>query len=82
MLAFLQEFYGRKLTGYRLIRYTNFASGFPVYRVDLFQKSELTPNEAIFTGQKGDNIDFGNRKKIIYSEGYLGNYYFPGDDED
>ena len=57
MMALLEEYFGRKLTGYRIVRYTSVSSGYPVWRFDVFAKSEKTPEEKIFTGLEGENVE-------------------------
>ncbi len=57
MMSFLKDYFNRELTGYRVIRYTNVSSGYPVYLINVFAKSDKTPQEKVFTGQFGDNVE-------------------------
>lgn len=60
MLTFLNELYqeklakspGIKITGYRLVRFTD-ARQYPIFRIDAFGKSPVTPLERTYTGNQG-----------------------------
>jgi hypothetical protein len=36
---------GRKITGVRILRFTNVSNGYPYYRIDAFAKSPKTPDD-------------------------------------
>ncbi len=60
VLGFFQDIFSecnKKLTGFRIVRYTNVASGYPCPRFDVFAKSPETPNEKIYSGQSGENVE-------------------------
>ncbi len=56
MMALLEDHFRRKLTGYRIVRWTHVATQYPVFRFDVFAKADDTPIERLFTGQEGDNV--------------------------
>lgn len=67
-LAFFSEIFGRKITGYRIVRYTNVSSGYPVWRFDVFAKSKKTPNTELYSGQHGENVEYP-KENIRYMDG-------------
>ena len=57
IMGFLEEIAEHKLTGFRIVRYTNVSSGYPTLRFDVFEKSSKTPNQRTFSSnQNADNL--------------------------
>jgi hypothetical protein len=58
-LRYLQVIVGSEMpiTGGRMVRYTDAASGYPVYRYDVFYKHPETPDRPFYSGDCGPNIN-------------------------
>lgn len=49
--------YDKPITGARIIRYTNAASGYPCYRIDLYARGEGNPEVPTYSGNGGPNVN-------------------------
>ncbi len=51
--SFLEDYFGERIDGFRVVRFTNVSNGFPLWRFDMYQKSETSPKQELYSGQSG-----------------------------
>lgn len=88
LIAFANELYSDslkdkdfKITGIRVIRYTNVSSGYPTWRIDVFGKSPNTPNNHKY-GIMYDKELMREKREIRFMNGDYYDIREFGDDED
>ncbi|MFA5175774.1 MAG: hypothetical protein WC413_00745 [Candidatus Nanoarchaeia archaeon] len=50
---FLEEYFGIKIDGFRIVRFTNVSSGYPVWRFDIYTRGKKSPKQEVYSGQEG-----------------------------